>query len=279
MLAELPAHGVDSIALVPYGFSRPDSPTVRIGGARSWESDEGIRDLAAHARRLKIRILLKPQIWTRGGFPGDLYYAEATERRRWFAEYGLFVEHYAKLATEIRADLFCVGNEFVKLSREEGEWRRLIALARAHYAGPLTYAAVQGEEFEQLRFWDAVDFIGLNNYYPLPDSLDCTEIVRKVESVHRRYQKPVLFTECGYSSLVAPHRAPWDESPRALSVTDQARCCEALLKAFYRKPWLAGLYWWKVGTNGYGGPQDPSHTPWRKPAMQIIARYYRSRQR
>ena len=276
MLEQLPAHGINSIALVPYGFTPRQTPSVRLPGPGSWESDEGVADLALHARKLGIRVLLKPQIWSHTGFPGDLFYASPTDRRRWFDDYARFVDHYAQLATRIGAEILCVGNEFVKLSREEGEWRALIARARRNYGGAIAYAAVQGEEFENLRFWDAVDLIGLNNYYPLPDSLDCSAVVSKVEAIHRRYRKPVLFTECGYSSFTNPHRQPWDETTRQLSMSDQARCCEALLRAFYRQPWLAGMYWWKVGTNGYGGPEDGSHTPWRKPAMQVISRWYRT---
>ena len=276
MLRQLPAHGINSIALVPFGFTPRQSPNVRLPGRGSWESDEGVADLAAQARQLGIRVLLKPHVWTPTGFPGDLFYANPADRRRWFEDYGRFVDHYAQLATRIGAEIFCVGNEFIKLSRDEHEWRALIARARRHFAGAVTYAAVQGEEFENLRFWDALDFIGLNNYYPLPDTLDCSAVLAKVQNVQRRYRKPVLFTECGYSSFVHPHRQPWDESTRELSLSDQARSCEALLQAFYQQPWLAGLYWWKIGTNGFGGPGDGSHTPWRKPAMQVISRWYRT---
>jgi arabinogalactan endo-1,4-beta-galactosidase len=276
MLAKLPADGVNSIALVPYGFSRRGQAEVRIAGNRGWEADEGIKALARRAHDLKLKVLLKPHIWTNGGFPGDMDFADEATRRAWFAQYALFVEHYAKLASAIRADLFCVGNEFVKLTRHEAEWRALIKTARAHYGGPVTYAAVQGPEFETCKFWNAVDYIGLNNYYPLPDSLDCATVAATIESVQRKFNKPVIFTEAGYSSLTDPHRAPWDESPRALSLEAQARCYEVLLKTFYQRSWFQGIYWWKVGTNGFGGPYDGSHTPWNKPAWKVVSKWYRS---
>ena len=56
---------------------------------------------------------------------------------------------------------------------------------------------------------------------------------------------------------------------------DQARCYEALYRAFYRKSWFQGMYWWKVGTNRFGGSSDGSHTPWGKPAMDVVARWYK----
>lgn len=274
-LKKLPAFGIDAIALVPYGATRPGSTTIRTFGGGGLEPDDGIAVLTRVAHDLGMKVLLKPQIWVPGGFPGDLTFPSASDENAWFVEYSKFILHHAAQAAIAKSDLFCIGTEFVKL-RDSPHWRPLIAQIRKVYRGPLVYAATQGEEFEQLSFWDALDFIGLNNYYPLPDSLDFASVVAKVEAVQRKHRKPVIFTEAGYASLTAPHRAPWDETKRPLSMQDQARCCEALLQAFYRKPWFQGLYWWKVGTDGFGGPMDGSHTPWGKPAMEAISRWYRS---
>jgi len=273
-LARLPGYGVNAIALVPFGFMRQGSTEVRLGG--SWESDSGIEQVAAFAHSLGIRVMLKPQIWVRPGYPGDLKFVSEAERGTWFAGYQRFLEHYAGLANRIHADLLCVGVEFARLTRHEAQWRRLIARARELYPGPLVYAANAGEEFENLRFWDALDYIGLDNYYSLPDDLNVSAIVEKVEEVHRRYRRPVIFTEVGFSSLAAPQRQPWDETPRRLSTEEQARCYEVVFQAFYRKPWFQGMYWWKVGSNGYGGTQDGTHTPWGKPAMEVVSRWYRN---
>jgi hypothetical protein len=274
MLSELRKYGVNAVAIVPYGFGRKDSPVVRFGGSRIWETDETIERIIreAHARGLKV--LLKPQIWVRGGYPGDLRFDSPEERKQWFAQYRLFVEHYASMAARARVDVFCAGVEFSRLTRYEKEWRALIARARQLYKGPIVYAANWGEEFEGIKFWDALDYLGLNQYYPLTDDLAMDPIVRRVEAVSKKYRRPVLFTEAGYSSLVKPHRQPWDETPRPLSPQDQARCYEAVFRAFYRKPWFGGVYWWKVGSNGFGGPEDGSHTPWGKPAMQVIAKWF-----
>lgn len=277
MLEQLPEYGVDAVALVPYGFARRDPPGVTIGRGQGFlESDEGIEHLSRLAHHRGMRVLLKPQVWLGRRGPGSLEFRSAAERQAWFAGYRAFVEHYARLARRIHADLFAVGVEFGKLTPYQQEWRRLIARARELYPGPLVYAANAGEEFEKIEFWDALDYIGLNNYYPLPDDLGADEVVRKVEAVQRRFGKPVVFTEAGFSSYEAPHRRPWDDTARQLAPQDQARCYEAVFRAFYRQPWFHGVYWWKVGTNGAGGPEDGSHTPWRKPAMEVMARWYRT---
>jgi hypothetical protein len=54
---------------------------------------------------------------------------------------------------------------------------------------------------------------------------------------------------------------------------------EALLRAFYHKPYFQGGCWWAVRTNGQGGPQDGSHSPWGKPAMDVLARWYSQSER
>jgi len=48
----------------------------------------------------------------------------------------------------------------------ESSWRALIAEVRTVYAGPLSYAA-NFDEVGQVGFWDALDAIGVNAYYPL----------------------------------------------------------------------------------------------------------------
>jgi len=272
MLRNLPKHGVNSIALVPYGFVDRNTGLVRWGGRM--EGDDGIEQLSRVAHQLNMKVLLKPQTMSRAGYPGDLEFPSAEIRAEFFGEYLKFVEHYAELARRVHADMFCVGVEFQKLVKYETEWRKIIMRAREIYPGPLVYAATQGPEFESITFWDQLDYIGLNNYYPLPDDLSTTAIVQKVEAVQKKFQKPVIFTEAGFASFEGSHREPWSEKPGKLAVQQQARCYEAILQAFYHKPWFQGVYWWKVGTDGHGGPEDLSLTPWGKPAMEVVARWY-----
>lgn len=269
MLKQLPSYGVDSVALVPYGFASTKEPQVR-GWNTRWEGDAGVTQLARVAHALGMKVLLKPQLWMRSGNPADIDFPEPVQRAEWFRQYRAFLEHYSQLALEIHADGLCVGVELEKMSPYEQEWRGLIARAREIYPGPLTYAANFGQEFESIQFWDALDWIGLDEYYPLPDNLATDEVVRKVESVQTRFQKPVVFTEAGFPSVEGANQAPWDEPARTVNLQEQAKCYEAILRAFAGRPWFAGVYWWKVGTNGFGGEKDASHTPWGKPAMSVL---------
>ncbi|MEZ5352713.1 MAG: hypothetical protein R2762_08755 [Bryobacteraceae bacterium] len=277
MLLRLPGYGVNSIALIPYGFSsREGSWRLRPAGARSWENDQGIEILAAMAHNKGMKVLLKPHVWR--GRTEELKNPDF--RREWFDQYRAFLAHYAKLAAKIHADLFCVGTELAAATAYEQEWRRIIAEVRTLYKGPLTYAANHGPEFESVAFWDALDYIGIDNYYPLPDDYSTADMERRITAVHEKFAKPVVFTEAGYSAVENAHRAPWeDETEKPLSLAEQERCYRALLDSFYHKDWFYGVYWWKVGTNGYGGPQNSSMTPWRKPAMDLVRTFYLSGKR
>ncbi len=274
VLGELPGYGVNAVALVPYASQRLQAAELNF--PLRMERDELVVATAKMAHAEGLRVLLKPQVWVRGGsFPGDLVYDDAAERGRWFASYARFVEHYAKLAARIDAEMFCVGVEFAQLSRHEREWRELIALARKHYSGPLVYAANFGEELESVRFWDALDFIGLDNYYPLPEDRSTVAIAEKIERVHLEFDKPVLFTEAGFSTYELAHRRPWEDEPGgALSPQTQARNVDAFLRGYYGRPWLRGIFWWKVGTAGRGGPEDGSHILWGKPAMDVLGQWF-----
>lgn len=267
---EFRAKGVNSIALVPYGFSPQGSTRIRYN--MGMERSEDVAKLVAVAHHKGLKVMWKPQLWVPRGFPGDLQFERSAERAEWFAEYGRFLHHHAEYAQRSGADVLCIGVEFVKLSRYTAEWRKLIAETRTTFKGLLTYGAAQGEDFEGVAFWDALDFIGLSEYYPLPDSLDTAQVVRRIETVQRRWGKPIVFVEAGFSAAKNAQRAPWDDSIAEISPETQARCYEAILKAFYRKPWFAGVYWWKVGTNGRASP----HSPWGMPAMDVVERWYKS---
>ncbi len=278
MLKALRSDGVNAVALVPYGWTRIGS--VRIGsfGRHSWESDEGIREMARVAHALGMKVMLKPGMWVRGGrYAGSLKFTSQAREEAWFVAYQKFIDHYARLATEVHADIFCVGGEFVHLSTDTAAWRHVIARVRKLYPGPLTYAANFGGEFGHIKFWDALDYLGLQEYYPLPANLSTASVVAQVEAVEDKFHKPVIFTEVGFPSRPGANQKPWNDSGRAtVDLALQARCYEAIFRAFYRQPWFEGMYWWKVGTNGEGGPHDSSLTPWGKPAMAVMKKWYES---
>src|SRR5262249_28895385 len=139
--------------------------------------------------------------------------------RLWFDNYRRFILHYASVAQAEGMEVLCVGAELVSATRgHESEWRRLIAETRAIYHGRLTYAANWDREFEQIKFWDALDYIGVQAYFPLAGgdhpTLDDLKKgwaphVEHLAALSRRFDRPVLFTEIGYASAPGAAARPW----------------------------------------------------------------------
>jgi hypothetical protein len=258
ILKQLREHGFDAIAIT--GMGRAPDPN---GGL---ESEAEIELLTRRAHLLGMKVLLKPHHTPR--------WSREPNVDAWFRVHEQTMETYARLAARIHADLLSVGYEMGPAYRNEAAWRKIIARVRALYPGPLTLSPNHGEEFEGIRFWDALDYVGIDNYIPMPPGGDYTSIARYFEEVHRKTGKPILFTEAGFASVDGAGREPWAEPDRALSHEEQIRCYRAVLEAVYTQPWFHGVYWWKVDTDGLGGPHDRTLTPWRKPVMNLIREWF-----
>lgn len=82
--------------------------------------------------------------------------AEEEANRRW--------SRHITQAT--RGEEVDVGALNARRADHEAHWRRLIEEIRGVYGGPLSYAA-NFDQVEEVGFWDALDAIGVNAYYPL----------------------------------------------------------------------------------------------------------------
>lgn len=248
---------------------------------------------AAHRRGLKV--LLKPDVWSRQFYApgstlwrGSIRYGTDAEWAAWFQSYGAFIRAQAAAAAEARVDLFSVGLEYVEATRSQTDrFRALIAEVRGLYPGPLTYAADGNRELEGVRFWDALDVIGVNGYFALSDAPEpdaaalragWARAFARVEAVSRRYARPAIFTECGFPSTKDAARTPW-RWPTAADTPDpalQARLYESLLAACADASFCQGLYWWKFYERPEPGtPWSVDYTPEGKPAAEVLARWYR----
>ncbi len=297
-LAPLPANGVDWIVQTPFGWQeRADSPAVRLAtGGRVWwgESDEGLLTTARLAHELGIQTLLKPHIWLRDGHSGkgplDICMKSPADWERWFASYRGFILHYARLAEAAGIEALAVGTELRNTVRErEADWRALIAEVRRVYRGKLTYAANWYREFEEVRFWDQLDAIGIQAYFPLAENpAPSLEALRRgwvahlpaIEAVQRRYAKPVVFTELGYRSAPEAPVRPWEWPEHAgnqggdLGERTQADAYQAFFETFWNRDWFAGVFFWKWYPRAGAGPITADFTPQHKPAEAIMRSWF-----
>jgi hypothetical protein len=293
-LAPLAELGADWISQTPFGWcpSR-DDPEVRIaaGSRVMWgESDAGLAETARLARAAGIRTLLKPHLWVHGAWVGEIRMRSEDDWQRWFHAYEEFILHYAQLAEREGMDGLAVGTELCATTGRSQDWRRLIARVRQAYHGPLTYCA-NWHEAEAVEFWDAVDFVGVQAYYPLAAGerpsvgalRDAWQpISARLEALSRRTGRRVVFTEAGYKSLGGSLAEPWRwDLDGATDYEVQRNAYQALFESLWDRPWFGGLFVWKWHSRlGAGmrpaGRFERDFTPQGKPALGVIRERYRA---
>jgi hypothetical protein len=293
---------VDWIVQTPFGWQeRHDSTRIRLatdGGVFWGETDIGIETTTRLAREAGIETLLKPHIWLTqagGKWRTDIAMKSDADWRAWFASYRSFILHYAELAERLGIEALCVGTELHRTAVErEADWHELIDEVRSVYSGRLTYAANWYREFEEIGFWNLLDFIGVQAYFPLAEheNPDLETLKRgwrphleAIERVQSREDRPVLFTEIGYTSTATAAIRPWEwiepsaEVASVVELQTQANCYEAFFETFWDKSWVAGAYFWKWYPSTHGPEAEAFNrgfTPQAKPAGRVMARWYGS---
>ena len=293
--------GTNWIVQTPFGWQRAaDGPEVLLArGERVWwgERDHGIRRTTEAARAHGIKTMLKPHIWLsdrdRDTWRGDIAMDSDEDWAEWFANYERFILHYAALAEELKIEALCIGTELHGTMQRESDWRSLIAKVRAVYSGPLTYAANWYEEYEEVPFWDELDWIGIQAYFPLseedhPDrrTLEAgwSRWIDEIERVQAAAERPVMFTEVGYRSVPGAAREPWVWPRRGESTRDerdfslQADAYRALFSQLWERDWFKGLYVWKWYSGAALARRDYSadFTPQQKVAEDVIREAFRA---
>jgi hypothetical protein len=221
--------------------------------------------------------------WTRPrAWHNDIEMTTEADWRQWFSQYEAYVLSYARQAAEAGADAFCVGRETDKAAiARPSDWRRIIARVRDTFAGPLTYSA-NFDSYERIAFWDALDVIGVSAYFPLGEGVSKEEdlaaawdaILARLETLARKTNRRVVFTEIGYPAVSTAARRPWDEPPGPADVWLQARLYDAALEAISKRPFMAGTFFWLWEGVARPAFRDPSFSIRDKPASFVMADWY-----
>ncbi|MEM6316371.1 MAG: hypothetical protein AAF960_01805 [Bacteroidota bacterium] len=290
-LQHLAQIGTNAVAIVPYSYIRnPNQPSfIPILQSAGGENDQAVIFSHAEAQKLGMHTMLKPQIWLGSSWPGDVAMKTERDWQQFFDNYYRWARHYALLAEINNFNSYCIGVEFAKatLAREK-DWRQLIQKIRGVYSGPLTYAANWGDEFEQLKFWDALDFIGLNCYYPLSKNNNPTKrelskafarVTDKIESICSKYNKPMVFTEIGFRSVEETWKNPHAEANgRAFNDKTQSLCYEVVFENIKNKKWCKGILWWKWPCYmSYRGSKNTGFSPNDKQTENIVVEFFKTK--
>jgi hypothetical protein len=286
--------GIDAVAIVPYTFMRNPREIVplRVPERPGSETDEDVARAIAVAKAKGMSVLLKPQIWIRGSWPGEIETSTDEDEELFFREYGRWIRHYALLAEKHGVEILAIGTELSKMTLgRRARWETIVGDVRAIYGGQLVYAANWGAEVEHVDFWPLLDYIGVDFYYPLSgeDAPSDEELRRgferaldSVEAISRRHGRKVLLTEIGYASTKGPWKSPHSSDERKEpSLEDQARAYEVAFAALEDETdWIRGTFWWKWPTDlDDGGEDHAGFTPSGKPAEDVVRRWYRERLR
>lgn len=246
-------------------------------------TNESLAMAIQKAHELDMKVMLKPMV-----DPEDVYThwrGEIPPTSEWFESYKAFIKAYAQFAEENDIDLFCVGCEFKATEGNGSSWREIIAEVRKYYSGPLTYAATI-DSYQNISWWDALNYIGIDAYFPLTNNKDPTleelkqgwsHIAYDIETWHdSEVNKPILFTEIGYRSGDGNNIQPWNwTSPLELDLQEQFDCYLAAFQVLWGKPWFYGFYWWIWESDpDAGGLNDTDFTPQNKPVEYLIESLY-----
>lgn len=294
----LAQQNLEWITLVSWGFQDDyDSPLVSHHDGDSLnilQHDSMWLCKIELVREAGFKVFFKPHLWvispSNGKWRSDIYPSNEENWELWKSSYRNFILRYAKIAEQANAEMYCIGAEFSRLAVEKPEfWKKLIQEVRRTYSGKITYAANWYNEFEKIDFWNKLDFIGIQAYFPLvttnnPSVKEISKGWNKylpvLESTHKKYNRKVLFTEMGYKSTANGAKVPWEWLENAstadnpFSAETQANSYSAFFNTVWNKEWFAGVHIWQMRSDYVKDHEKDNldFTPQGKPAENIIAK-------
>jgi predicted ATP-grasp superfamily ATP-dependent carboligase len=261
----------------------PNSTIISPDYSRYSADPDSVANAIDRCRALGMKVMLKPIVNCRDG----TWNGHINPSTAWFASYRNFINFWADFAEAHNVELFCAGAELVQTISWSAQWRTVIRDARNRYSGPLVYSANYDNE-RHIDWWDELEYIGIDPYYPLTDVNDPTE--SQLQDAWRGRaddleawlyanwpDKKIIFSEIGYQSCDGTNQTPWRREPAqyGLDLQEQADCYKALLDQLKGRPWWLGVFWWNWETDPEaGGAEDRWHSPQNKPAETLLSSYY-----
>jgi hypothetical protein len=218
---------------------------------------------------------------------------------QWFESYTSNLLHFAQLSEQYGVSALAVATELpIMTAKYPDRWSKLISQVREEYSGIVTYASLI-IEFFKIPFWQELDWIGIDAYFPLNSTSDVTpslnEMTDRATFFYGRVQarlhgmnlanKTVIFTESGVPSYTGSIATPWldfeDCSTVQSNNTAQASAFQAVFTAIARANFINGIFVYHVdlpknqdyvGTSGW----SCGFTFRNKPAYKIIASEFNS---
>ena len=270
-------HSKDAMFIATWYMASPTASTVARSATQT-PDDAGLLRAMAYAKSLGMRVELKLGVDVAGGgWRGQIAPADVGS---WFESYNAMISHYAMLAQKAGASVLVLGAELDSMVRYTPQWRTVIATARSRYAGALTYGANWVSGADQVHFWDALDYIGVDAYMPLATPADPNPTVAQLDAswapyvtelgqLVTHYRKPAIFTEIGYQSVTGTAVTPWSTPTGSVSQTDQANAYQSAYAVWSKVPWFHGIFWWDWRPSSFS-VTDGQYSPRGKLAAGVM---------
>jgi hypothetical protein len=293
LLDHLRELGANAVSITPFGrLWDLQSTEIQLDFEQGFPQNRAaVGKLVQQARARGLSVLIVPHLWIEvpNLWRGEIDPGTDEGWQAYQKSYRAFILTWAKAAEEMGADAFSIGVECKSWSGRFGSyWLQLIADVRATFKGKLVYSA-NWDEADNVLFWDQLDFVGINAFYPLADHDDASyadyaqgaeAAVAKAGELAATVQKPLLFLEIGYTSRPNAAVKPWvwPEDMPGMSVDEheQARALSALIGASVSKPWFAGFFVWRYYANLDDVSQEPGwgFSPHAKLAEQVLSNVF-----
>jgi hypothetical protein len=253
-MLELKSIGANSISIHPYARIYEDGH-IRF---RKDRQSNHITTPVVWGKELNIQLMVKPHLayWgTKFRWRGDIDFQHEDEWDIFFKDYEEWIVTIATIAEESGTPIFCIGTELMNSIKYEKEWRRIISRVRDVYGGKLTYAA-NWDIYDQISFWDELDYIGIQAYFPLVEHElpSAEEIAKGWDRVYEKIipfadnlSRQIIFTEIGYDISVNAAKEPWISgmSDHEEGESLQKLCLKIALEKIQTYDQMAGLFLWK----------------------------------
>eukprot|EP01116_Phalansterium_solitarium_P008710 TRINITY_DN22670_c0_g1_i1.p1 TRINITY_DN22670_c0_g1~~TRINITY_DN22670_c0_g1_i1.p1 ORF type:complete len:321 (+),score=63.11 TRINITY_DN22670_c0_g1_i1:149-1111(+) len=216
VLASLAATGATHIELLVTWYQEELNSTTIFQDPQRTPTLDDLRHVLQTAAKLNLSVILKPHVdviagpWR--GEIGPAFGHNETAWAAWFASYTAYITGMAKFAATTDIWAFNIGTEMLGVSMRTPEWLTIIASVREAFRGPLLYGANWGDEPWQVQFWDKLDYIGVDAYYPMsqwddPNATTIDEhwvpVLANLSALSSRWGKSIIFAEIGYRSFAS----------------------------------------------------------------------------
>jgi hypothetical protein len=248
--------GVESISVLATWYQDTINSTSIYAKSPKTPLDSDVMTALGKIKSRGMRAVLKPHVDPNTGWRGDINFSSDADWAKWFGDYNTFITHYADIADKKGADLFVIGTELCKTVNRP-EWQAVIENVRQIYGKEVVYAS-NWDSYFNVPFWNRLDFIGVDGYFPLTAKYDPSQDelnnawlahAQTLKNFSEANGKKIILTELGYQNRNGANISPWWAPTSSKDDQEQAMCYEAAFNALFNKEFIAGIYFWDTHWN------------------------------